>query len=125
MSVGFAAATTPVAPTTAAPAAVAKVDHLEVIVSPTAKVGEAIDITVKAVDKTGNVVKNYLGNIYITVESDLKATVPFEDGYTFIDADQGSKIFSKGLSFTKEGKLKVSVVDIETENIEGSATVTV
>lgn len=113
------AATAPAATTTA------KVDHFEVTVPATAKSQEALDITIKAVDKTGNVVKNYLGTIYVTVENDTKATVPYEDGYTFVTGDQGVKTFSKGLSFSKEGKMKVTVVDIDVENLEGTANVTV
>lgn len=96
----------------------AKVDHFEVTVPATAKVQEAVDITVKAVDKAGNQVKNYLGTIYITVENDAKATVPYQEGYTFVTADEGIKTFSKGLSFSKEGTMKVTVVDIDTENLE-------
>lgn len=112
------------AATTAAPAT--KADHFEVTIKGTARVGEAVDMTVKAVDKSGNVKKDYAGTVYVTVENDSKATVPFADeGYTFKSADQGTMVFSKGLSFTKEGKMKVSVLDAEDDNLEGSATVTV
>ena len=119
LSVLQVSAATPVATTTA------KVDHFEVTMPATAKAQEALDISIKAVDKAGNVVKNYLGTIYVTVENDPKATVPYEEGYTFVTGDQGVKTFSKGLSFSKEGKMKVSVLDIDTENLEGSANVTV
>jgi hypothetical protein len=108
-----------------ATASAVKADHFEVTVAATAKVQEALDVTIKAVDKAGNQVKNYLGTVYITVETDPKATVPYEEGYTFVTGDQGTKTFSKGLAFSKEGKMKVTVVDIDTENLEGSATVTV
>jgi hypothetical protein len=103
----------------------AKADHFEITINPTAKVAEALDIGVKAVDKAGLPVKTYLGTVYITVENDTKATVPYEEGYTFVTADQGAKTFSKGLTFSKEGKMKVTVVDIDTENLEGTANVTV
>ena len=111
---------------TAADATATKVDHFEVTTKGTARIGEAIDMTIKAVDKTGNIKKDYTGTIYVTVENDSKATVPqAEEGYTFKNADQGTYTFSKGLSFTKEGKMKVSVLDAENDNLEGTTTVTV
>ncbi|EKD29762.1 MAG: hypothetical protein ACD_78C00282G0001, partial [uncultured bacterium (gcode 4)] len=104
----------------------AKADHFEVTIKSTARVGEAIDMTVKVLDKTGNVKKDYNGTIYVTVDNDTKATVPYaDDGYTYKNADQGVMTFSKGLSFTKEGKMKVTIIDAEDDNLEGSAQVTV
>ncbi|MCK9272720.1 hypothetical protein M0P65_04195 [Candidatus Gracilibacteria bacterium] len=104
----------------------ATADHFVVTASPTStKVGEAIDLTVKAVDASGNVVKNYAGMIYISSDTDTKATVPYSDGYQFVPADLGAKTFSKGLSFTKEGKMKIVVLDLENENLEGSTEITV
>jgi len=106
--------------------AAAKVAKIEVSASATAKVGEALDLTVKAVDASGQPVKDYVGTILISVDSDPKATVPFEEeGYTYVASDQGAKTFSKGLIFSKEGKMKVSVLDIEDENLEGDFEVTV
>lgn len=104
----------------------AKPDHFEVTIKSPVKVGEASDMAVKVVDKAGGVVKNYNGTIYVTVDNDSKATVPYsEDGYTFKNADQGVMTFAKGLSFTKEGKMKVTVLDAENDSLEGVATVTV
>lgn len=102
------------------------IDKFTVTAPTTAKVGEAIDLTVKALDKSGNVKKDYVGTVYITVENDTKATVPFSDGgYQFKASDQGTMTFSKGLSFTKAGDLKISVMDLENDSVEGSATVKV
>ena len=108
-----------------APADSGETDRLEVTAPATAKVGESVDITVKAVSKDGSVVKNYAGTIFIIVDNDNKATVPYAEGYTFINSDQGSKTFSKGLAFTKEGTFKVVVSDFDKPKIEGSVKVKV
>ncbi|EKE29251.1 MAG: hypothetical protein ACD_2C00200G0002 [uncultured bacterium (gcode 4)] len=103
-----------------------KVDHFEVTTNPaSAKIGEAIDVTVKAVDKDWNVKKDYAWTIYITVDNDTKATIPYSDGYQFTAADLGQKTFSKWLSFTKEWKMKVIVLDIDNDQLEWAADVTV
>ncbi len=107
------------------PADTGETDRLEVTAPATAKVGESVDITVKAVSKDGSVVKNYAGTIFIIVDNDNKATVPYAEGYTFINSDQGSKTFSKGLAFTKEGTFKVVVSDFDKPKIEGSVKVKV
>lgn len=105
--------------------ATADTDHLEVTAAATAKVGEAMDLTVKAVAKDGSVVKNYVGTVFVIVDNDNKATVPYSEGYTFTSADQGQKTFSKGLSFTKEGTFKVVVSDFDKPKIEGNTKVKV
>lgn len=106
-------------------AADAEVDRLEITAPATAKVGEPVDLTVKAVSKAGELVSSYAGTIFVIVENDNKATVPYAEGYTFTAADQGQKTFSKGLSFTKEGTFKVTVSDFDKMRIEGSTKVKV
>ncbi|MDD5377288.1 MAG: hypothetical protein PHH16_04185 [Candidatus Gracilibacteria bacterium] len=104
----------------------AKADHFEVSIKSPVRVGEATDMIVKVLDKAGAIKKDYTGTIYVTVDNDSKATVPYaDDGYTFKNADQGSITFSKGLSFTKAGKMKVTVLDAEDDNLDGVASVTV
>lgn len=111
---------------TTAPVSTSKADHFEVSIKSPVRIGEATDMVVKVLDKSGAVKKDYLGTIYVTVDNDSKATVPYaDDGYTFKNADQGTITFSKGLSFTKEGKMKVTVIDAENDNLEGVASVTV
>lgn len=103
-----------------------KVDHFEVSTNPAStKIGEAIDLTIKAVDSDWNVKKDYAGTIYITVENDTKATVPYVDWYQFTAADLWQKTFSKWLSFTKEWKMKVVVMDIDNDQLEWTIEVTV
>ncbi len=103
-----------------------KVDHFEVTTSPTStKIWEAIDLIVKAVDKAWNVKKDYLWTIYVSVDNDSKATVPYVDWYQFVVADLWQKTFSKWLSFTKEWKITVTVLDIDNDNLEWTTEVTV
>lgn len=123
------AATTSGTPTKATPwatSASSKVDHFEVTTNPVStKIGEAIDLTIKAVDSSWNVKKDYAWTIYITVENDTKATVPYVDWYQFTAADLWQKTFSKWLSFTKEGKMKVVVMDIDNDQLEWTIEVAV
>ena len=96
-------------------------DHFEIEAVKTAAVGEAIDITIKAVAKDGSIDKNYNGSIFIFVDKDSKATVPYgQDGYTFTSGDAGKKTFSKGLSFTKEGKMLVNIGDLVNTSLNGT-----
>lgn len=104
----------------------AKADHFDVSIKSPVIVGEATDMTIKVLDKAGAIKTDYAGTIYVTVDNDSKATVPYADeGYTFKNADQGTVTFSKGLSFTKEGKMKVAIIDAEDDNLEGVVSVTV
>ena len=103
-----------------------KADHFEITVKSPVRVGQATDMTVTVLDKAGAVKKDYAGTIYVIVDNDSKATVPYADeGYSFRSADQGTITFSKGLSFTKEGKMTVTVIDAEDDNLEGVVSVTV
>jgi hypothetical protein len=105
--------------------AAGKVAKFSLTVNQSAKVGEALDLTVKALDKDGAVVADYAGTVYVTVDNDSKATIPYAEGYTFVSADQGSKTFSKGLAFSKVGNMTVSVIDIDDDRVEGVAKVNV
>lgn len=90
----------------------------ELTLSQSAKVGEALDLGVKVIGKDGEIVKDYVGTVYVTVDNDSKATLPYPDGYTFVSGDQGQKTFSKGLAFSKEGTMTVSVTDIDDDKVE-------
>lgn len=105
--------------------AAGKVAKFSLTVNQSAKVGEALDLTVKALDKDGGTVADYAGTVYVTVDNDSKATLPYAEGYTFVAADQGAKTFSKGLAFSKVGNMTVSVIDIDDDKVEGIAKVNV
>lgn len=105
--------------------AAGKVAKFSLTVNQSAKVSEALDLTVKALDKDGGTVADYAGTVYVTVDNDSKATLPYAEGYTFVAADQGAKTFSKGLAFSKAGNMTVSVIDIDDDKVEGTAKVNV
>ena len=84
-----------------------------------------MDVTVKALTKDGKVATGYRGTIFISVDNDYQATVPYMDGYAFTSQDQGVKVFPKGLSFSKAGTFKVSVFDFAQAKVSGSTNVVI
>lgn len=93
-------------------AADAAVVQFEIIAPPTARVDEAIDITIRAVDKDNKVVTGYRGSI-IFVPENFGDVVPMRGkSIAFGAEDNGEKKFSKGVTFKSAGKQKVSVVDV-------------
>ncbi len=68
------------------------IDHFEVRLEPKdAKVWEALDLTIEAVDKNNAIVSDYNWIILIFSESDPEAELPSvleENTYTFSDSDQ-------------------------------------
>ena len=111
----------------------ADVSTFVVQLSPTStNVNEAIDMTVKALDSNGNVVKDYAGDIFIDVnamdESTLDTedyTLPSDGIYTFLASDQWVKTFSKWLVLKKSGTFTVNVTEIIDELKKGEATLVV
>lgn len=117
-------ALTIILPVSVSAAAVTGVTKLEITAPTTARVGEAIDITVRAVDKDKNTVTAYRGSVIFNTDN-IGDTVPMPGkSYTFSADDSGQKVFSKGLIFKKSGKQKVYVTDV-TDDIAGEATITV
>ena len=74
------------------------------------------------ITQEGSILKIFFnGSIFIFVDKDSKATVPYgQDGYTFTSGDAGKKTFSKGLSFTKEGKMLVNIGDLVNTSLNGT-----
>ncbi len=97
---------------------------LEIIAPTTARVGEAIDITVRAIDKDHKIVTTYRGSIIFNTDN-IGDVIP-APGKTvaFIADDNGEKKFSKGVIFKKSGKQKIFVNDVS-DDIMGEATITV
>lgn len=97
----------------------------------TTNVNEAVDLTVKAIDSNGNVVKNYAGDIFIDLSSNDASidsqdyTLPADGIYTFLASDQGVKTFFKGLVVKKAGTYNVKVSEIINDEIKGNATLVV
>lgn len=98
--------------------------QLEIIAPATAKVGEAIDLTVRALDKDKNLATDYRGSI-IFISDYLGDTLPMQGKtITFTDDDGGEKKFSKGMVFKRAGKQKISVADIG-NGLDGEVSVLV
>lgn len=70
----------------------AGIDHFQVTLEPQdAKVGEALDLTIEAVDKNNETVTDYIGTILIFSETDPEAELPSalqDNSYIFEAADQ-------------------------------------
>lgn len=104
-------------------------DHFEVILwKEEAKVGEALDITISAVDKNNEIITDYTGDILVFSESDTEAefpTVLVENSYTFIAANEGSVKFENAVKFNNSGVQDLYVYDLHDENILWVAEVTI
>ena len=97
---------------------------LEITAPATTRVGEAVDITVRAVDKDKNTVTSYRGSVIFNTDN-IGDTVPAPGKtVTFTADDNGEKKFSKGLIFKKSGKQKIYVSDVS-DDIMGEATIMV
>lgn len=107
----------------------ATVEKFDIQVTPTkVKVGESVDITVKALDKDGNVVKDYAGEVLIFSQSDPKAEFPWvlaENTYKFKTSDAGVVKFENAVKFTKAGTQDINVYDTSNEDMFGLAEVEV
>jgi len=80
-------------------------------VNPTkVQVGESIDIEITAIDTNGNVVKDYLGEIYVFVQERSEDTnLQFE--HTFTAVNQWIYKIENGMKFLDPGKYNIIVVD--------------
>lgn len=97
------------------------IDHFEVTLwSSEAAVNEAIDITIEAVDKNWNTVKDYAWTILILSETDPKAELPNEikdNSYTFKESDQWKIKFENALKFKSTWKQELNIYDLSDENV--------
>lgn len=53
-----------------------KIDHFTITAPSSARVGEAIDVTVEAKDAADKIITNYRGSIYFQSDTDFGATLP-------------------------------------------------
>lgn len=109
----------------------ADLDHYQVVVNPEkVAVWEAVDLTITAVDKDENVIKDYEWTILIYSESDKKAEFPksIEDNsYQFTKSNEWSVKFENSVKFTKSWKNDIHVYDLndQTDSLFGLAEVEV
>lgn len=96
-------------------------DHFEVILNQEkAMVWESLDLTIKAVDKDGEIIIEYDGDILVFSESDPEADFPnelAENSYQFTAADEGEVKFENAVSFKNEWVQDIYVYDLNDENV--------
>ena len=93
-----------------------------------AKVGEALDITISAVDKNNEIITDYTWDILVFSESDKEAEFPndlSENSYSFTTSNEWSVKFENAVQFKNAWKQDVYVYDLNDENILGLAEVTI
>ena len=99
----------------------AAIDRFEVSFNfESAQVGEALDLTITAVDRNWQVVSNYTWDILVFSESDLNAEFPSvlaENSYTFIPANEGTVKFENAVVFRKVGTQNIYVYDLNQETV--------
>ncbi len=96
-------------------AATSSAIQLEIIAPTTATVGEAFDITVRAVDKDRKLVPTYKGSVIFSTDN-IGDTIPAPGKTVTFTADEnGEKKISKGFIFKKSGKQKIFVYDVSDE----------
>lgn len=84
----------------------------EIIAPTSAVVGEAIDVTVRALKNNNQVATEYRGSIIFATDY-LGDTLPMPgQSIAFTAEDAGEKKFSKGVVFKKTGKQKIFVSDV-------------
>lgn len=104
-------------------------DHFEIESSTkTAKVWEAIDLTIKAVDKSWAPVKDYTWKILIFSQTDPTAELPWalsENTYTFKASDAWVVKFENAIKFSKEWTQDINVYDMANEDLFGNMEIQV
>ena len=74
-------------------------------------------------DSNGNVVPSYTGTVSFSSTDTFPAVLPAN--YTFTSADQGTHLFSGGVTFFTPGAQTLTVQDTANTSITGSASITV
>lgn len=107
----------------------AAVDQFEVILGKeAAQVWESLDITISAIDRDGNIVTDYTGDILVFSESDSQAEFPTdlaENSYSFTAANEGTVKFENAVKFKNSGLQDLYVYDLNDENVLWVAEVTI
>lgn len=101
----------------------ASVDHFNVTLSPkAAKVWEALDLTIEAVDKNNTTVTDYTWMILVFSESDPWAELPIvleENTYLFKATDQWKIVFENAVKFFEEWEQNINIYDFNDDTIFG------
>ncbi|HMY81162.1 MAG TPA: hypothetical protein PK048_04985 [Candidatus Absconditabacterales bacterium] len=86
---------------------------------------EAVDLTVKAVDKNGTLVKSFVGDAILNIKGidEGKYTLPNGGIVTFSNSNQGEVKFHKGIIFKQVGKATITAEDILDDSLFGKLDV--
>lgn len=97
------------------------IDHFEVNFSvDSAKVWEALDLTIEAVDKNNETILDYEWTILIFSESDPEAELPSaleENTYTYTPADQWMIKFENWVKFKSQGTQNIHIYDLNDDTV--------
>ncbi len=93
----------------------------------TIKAGEPVDLTIKAVDDSGNLVDDYNWEVLMIIDSlkDEEYELPQDWIYEFTEEDLWEKTFSKGLIIDKVGTYTLTVEDFLDDSINWEVKITV
>ncbi len=101
------------------------IDHFEIDAPAQMVAGvEAPALTITAVDRSGNIVRSYVGTVVFS-STDPDAQLPNFGRYAFKDRDQGEKEFALGLKFLLGGTQTLRVEDQNDPRIFGEADIDV
>jgi len=101
------------------------IDHFEVSAPSELPRGqEAQKITIRAVDRQGNTVEDYVGTVRFS-STDSEAQLPNFGSYTFKERDLGEKSFPLVLMFRSSGQQVFRVEDASEPGVSGEAEVNV
>lgn len=99
----------------------ADIDHFKVVLEPTeVSIWQSIDITITAVDKDSNIVKDYDWSILIFSQSDPEVDFPTElkeNSYIFTPADEWEIKFENAIIFNNAWLQDIYVYDLNDDNI--------
>ena len=99
----------------------ASATHLAVSAPASATTGQAVDVTVAAVDQYGNTAAGYRGTVHFT-STDTGSGTALPTDYTFTAGDNGSHTFTAGVSFATAGTHTITARDTITSSIVGTST---
>ncbi len=107
----------------------ANIDHFDVkLWKDSATANEALDLTVEAIDKNWNTVKNYVWTILILSETDANAELPKEikdSTYIFKESDAWKVKFENAVKFKAPWKQTLNVYDLNDDTISWIADITI
>lgn len=86
-----------------------------------------LPVTVTALDADGDVKTDYIGTVYFVVKGDPDPKIPANksQGYTFQSSENGTHLFSQGITFSQPGVTEVDAIDLDNENVQGVKLITV